>query len=408
MQYSFIKSPGKANKQEGLKQEGFKQKGFTIIELLIVIVVIGILAAITVVAYTGIQQRARVAVLQSDLKNASTQLEIDNVNNSTYPATEPAANGGQGLKASPGTTWQYTYNSTWNSYCLTGTNSGASYDISSMNATPIRGVCFGDTNSNGPSTLTCPSGFIVVPGSGTYGTSDFCAMKYEAKQVGATNVPISQAAGTPWVNISQTDAIANSPNVAGCTGCHLITEAEWLTIAQNVVSVASNWSGGTVGSGYTYSGHNDGYPNGALAADTNDANGYSGETNTGGNQRRTLALTNGEVIWDMAGNVWEWTSGQTSGGQPGASGYAWRQWNTIAGTGSLSPNPHPSYGTPAASNWTSGHGIGQIYSSSTDTGLRGFLRGGDWGYVSGAGVLTLNLHISPSTPDSNDGFRVAK
>ncbi|HBO64608.1 TPA: hypothetical protein DD425_01450 [Candidatus Saccharibacteria bacterium] len=36
-----------------------KQKGFTIVELLIVIVVIAILAAITIVAYTGIQQRAR-------------------------------------------------------------------------------------------------------------------------------------------------------------------------------------------------------------------------------------------------------------------------------------------------------------------------------------------------------------
>jgi prepilin-type N-terminal cleavage/methylation domain-containing protein len=35
-----------------------KQKGFTIVELLIVIVVIGILAAITVVAFNGVQQRA--------------------------------------------------------------------------------------------------------------------------------------------------------------------------------------------------------------------------------------------------------------------------------------------------------------------------------------------------------------
>lgn len=36
-----------------------KQTGFTIIELLIVIVVIGILAAITIVAYNGVQQRSR-------------------------------------------------------------------------------------------------------------------------------------------------------------------------------------------------------------------------------------------------------------------------------------------------------------------------------------------------------------
>lgn len=41
--------------------------GFTIVELLIVIVVIGILAAITVVAYNGIQQRANNAKIASDL-----------------------------------------------------------------------------------------------------------------------------------------------------------------------------------------------------------------------------------------------------------------------------------------------------------------------------------------------------
>ena len=39
-------------------KRGQKQKGFTIVELLIVIVVIGILAAITIVAFNGIQTRA--------------------------------------------------------------------------------------------------------------------------------------------------------------------------------------------------------------------------------------------------------------------------------------------------------------------------------------------------------------
>jgi prepilin-type N-terminal cleavage/methylation domain-containing protein len=60
---------------------------FTIVELLVVIVVIGILAAITIVSYTGISQKAITASLQSDLANASKQLQIFKVNSPTedYP-----------------------------------------------------------------------------------------------------------------------------------------------------------------------------------------------------------------------------------------------------------------------------------------------------------------------------------
>lgn len=47
-----------------------KHKGFTIVELLIVIVVIGILAAITIVSYNGVQRRARATVIASDLRAA--------------------------------------------------------------------------------------------------------------------------------------------------------------------------------------------------------------------------------------------------------------------------------------------------------------------------------------------------
>lgn len=47
------------------------KKGFTIVELLIVIVVIGILAAITIVAFNGVQERGKVSRAQSDLRNLS-------------------------------------------------------------------------------------------------------------------------------------------------------------------------------------------------------------------------------------------------------------------------------------------------------------------------------------------------
>lgn len=60
-------------------------KGFTIVELLIVIVVIGILAALVIVAYQGVQNRANDAAIQSDLTNTAKKLQIYQLDNNAYP-----------------------------------------------------------------------------------------------------------------------------------------------------------------------------------------------------------------------------------------------------------------------------------------------------------------------------------
>ncbi len=115
--------------------------GFTIVELLVVIVVIGILAAITIVSYTGISQRATVASLQSDLSNASTQLKMDQVVNGAFPGTLAAANSGKGIPASAGTSYQYQLsNSNPQTFCITATKSGQSYKINQGSA-PSSGSC---------------------------------------------------------------------------------------------------------------------------------------------------------------------------------------------------------------------------------------------------------------------------
>lgn len=62
-----------------------KHTGFTIVELLIVIVVIGILAAIVIVAYTGIQVRAKDSVLVSRIDQIHKSLDLYYIDNSTYP-----------------------------------------------------------------------------------------------------------------------------------------------------------------------------------------------------------------------------------------------------------------------------------------------------------------------------------
>lgn len=63
-----------------------RQRGFTIVELLIVAVLIAVLAAITTVAYNGIQGRSQDSKRIGDMKNIRTVLERYRIENGTYPA----------------------------------------------------------------------------------------------------------------------------------------------------------------------------------------------------------------------------------------------------------------------------------------------------------------------------------
>jgi len=62
-----------------------KQTGFTIVELLIVIVVIGILAVITVVAYNGVQNRGKDSQLDAAVNQLKKSLELYYVDEGVYP-----------------------------------------------------------------------------------------------------------------------------------------------------------------------------------------------------------------------------------------------------------------------------------------------------------------------------------
>ena len=66
-----------------MQKQTEKQFGFTIVELLIVIVVIGILAAITIVAYNGVQQKARDTKRDSDVALYEKAIFAARVNSGT-------------------------------------------------------------------------------------------------------------------------------------------------------------------------------------------------------------------------------------------------------------------------------------------------------------------------------------
>lgn len=109
-----------------------QKSGFTIVELLIVIVVIAILAAITIVAYNGIQNRTNDAAVQSDLKNFGKLIEIQKVDNSTYPGTLTSAMNFKFSKGSYGQDYQganvrYCYDSSTDTYVLLSNSKSGNY-----------------------------------------------------------------------------------------------------------------------------------------------------------------------------------------------------------------------------------------------------------------------------------------
>lgn len=71
-----------------------KQQGFTIVELLIVIVVIGILAALVITTFNGIQQKGRDTERQTDIKALHGQLEAYFAQTGHYPTYDDLTNAG--------------------------------------------------------------------------------------------------------------------------------------------------------------------------------------------------------------------------------------------------------------------------------------------------------------------------
>lgn len=112
---------------KGMKRVG--TAGFTIVELLIVVVVIAILAAITIVSYNGITNQTHDAAVQSDLVAMKKKIELFNAKYGRYPSGLDVTVAFAGFKASKGS---YAIAPTTDHnliYCMNGVN-GVAVDYS--------------------------------------------------------------------------------------------------------------------------------------------------------------------------------------------------------------------------------------------------------------------------------------
>ena len=166
--------------------------GFTIVELLIVIVVIAILAAITIVAYNGIQNRANDSSVQANLATLAKQFELYKVDNGTYPpsdtelATLKAKVNKAAFMVGPNTTYNLVP-------CLR--NSNSEYALAAISKSGKRfyvsSSASGVKEFTGASSWTDTDGYSVPCGDLLSGS---------AMPVGGGNAIGYSAAWMPWLN----------------------------------------------------------------------------------------------------------------------------------------------------------------------------------------------------------------
>jgi hypothetical protein len=333
-----------------------------------------------------------------------------------------------------------------------------------------------------PIDLTCEDGYISVPAAPSIGiTKPFCLMKYEARQSllpsGSCTTPpcaVSEPEGTPWVMLDN----ATAQRSCAALGGHLITDREWIAVARNIAQTPINDISNLPGIQLA-TGHSRPQPNAAISSTKqsdpilqgcdlskglydpqnsfhpdhcelrgsgtrqapnfgyiNTTGAWSNSYQSGASdssQLRTHVLSNGEIIWDFAGNVWEWTDLKLT--EPRTGKGERHTYDTAGITGDQLPRPYRPWAwtrdgwldyftitdfrgldylnpVPAAGRT---FGFGGLYlnpglawgkgTEGNTSQVHMSIRGGYWEDRRGAGIFSLALTDGPSNFASDIGFR---
>ena len=298
-------------------------------------------------------------------------------------------------------------------------------------------------------TSDCPEYFVKVPSSASnaFSLPEFCIAKYEMKASLYDDTPVndgsnnggavlnvathkasSRPSGTPWIRITSAEAKSKCTELG--EKYSLITLVQWNAVARNIESVASNWTGNSVGTGILFKGHTDGaisatavadgYAFGSallLAADV-DSSPFAGTGNSSSStpeQARVHSLSNGEKVWDMGGNARDLVDLDGLGGSLTYNSnlgqslfYELSELSTLFDNMVSSNNVviSPDWFTPTSSSYTSANGIGKIFAKSS--GLRtGFYvsRGGNFKNDNGRGIFGGDLDAMVNDRSSSGAMR---
>ena len=155
------------NKYSGFTRLNFTPKnygGFTIVELLVVIVIIGVLATVTIVSYTGISQKAIAVSLQSDLSGAKKQLALYYVDYGFYPITAPTQSGNTYCTNDTKYCYKASLGNTIRPYTPADEDAPQSY---TLDATNTNTTTYRITNNSIPtaySAVACTGGTVTTDG----------------------------------------------------------------------------------------------------------------------------------------------------------------------------------------------------------------------------------------------------